>query len=94
MIFGYDTQKSQANQVKHGLDFEQAKLLWDDPYLIELKSKQTQDEDRFLFLGKIKHNHYTAIITYRDSNIRIISVRSSRKNEVNFYESNKIRQEV
>ncbi|SMN10593.1 COGs COG2929 [uncultured Candidatus Thioglobus sp.] len=92
--FEYDIEKSQANKVKHSLDFEQAKLLWDDAYVIELSSKQTQGKDRFLLLGKIKHRHYTAIITYRGTNIRIISVRSSRKNEVKFYESNRFRQEV
>ncbi len=91
MTFEYDAQKSKANKNKHGLDFEQAKALWDDYFAIELQSKQIQGEDRFLLLGKIKHEHYTAIITYRDSNIRIISIRSSRKNEVVFYENNKIR---
>ncbi|SMN00128.1 COGs COG2929 [uncultured Candidatus Thioglobus sp.] len=94
MIFEYDAEKSQTNKVKHGIDFEQAKLLWNDPYLIELQSKQTKNENRFLLLGKIKHKYYTAIITYREVNIRIISVRSSRKSEVKFYESNRFRQEV
>ncbi len=89
MTFEYDAQKSKINQTKHGLDFEQAKALWDDAYLIELATKQTLDENRFLLLGKIKHAHYTAIITYRGDNIRIISVRSSRKNEVDFYENNR-----
>ncbi len=91
MMFEYDAQKSQANKIKHGIDFEQAKVLFNDPYAIELQSKQIQGEDRFLLLGKIKHKYYTAIITYRDSNIRIISIRSSRKNEVIFYESNTAR---
>jgi hypothetical protein len=31
MEFEYDPQKSEANFIKHGIDFEEAKYLWDDP---------------------------------------------------------------
>jgi uncharacterized DUF497 family protein len=39
------------------------------------------------FLGQINSKNYTAIITYRDKNIRIISVRRSREKESKLYES-------
>jgi len=61
--------------------------LWEDPYAFELPSPQSEDEERFLVLGKINSKNYTAIITYRDKNIRIISVRRSRDKEKKLYES-------
>ena len=87
MIFEYDENKSKANKLKHGIDFEEAQRIWDDPYSFEIASSQSKDEERFLVLGKIDSKNYTAIITYRDINIRIISVRRSRKKEIEFYES-------
>jgi len=87
MIFEYNENKSLLNKSKHSIDFEQAKELWNDPYAFELPSPQNEDEKRFLVLGEINSKNYTAIITYRDTNIRIISVRRSREKEVKLYES-------
>ena len=87
MIFEYDKNKSKINKLKHNISFEEAKELWEDPYSFEIPSPQSEDEERFLVFGKINSKNYTAIITYRDTNIRIISVRRSRQKEVKFYES-------
>jgi len=87
MIFEYDENKNLINKSKHGIDFEQAKELWNDPFSFELPSSQSEDEDRFLVLGQINSKNYTAIITYRETNIRIISVRRSRQKEIKLYES-------
>ena len=78
MIFEYDKNKSKTNKEKHGIDFKEAQKLWNDPYSFEIPSTQSEDEDRFLVFDKINSKNYTAIITYRDINIRIISVRRSR----------------
>ena len=91
MIFEYDKNKSKINKSKHNISFEEAKELWEDPYSFEIPSPQSEDEERFLVFGKINSKNYTAIITYRDTNIRIISVRRSRQKEVKFYESIRIR---
>jgi uncharacterized DUF497 family protein len=87
MKFEYDENKSKTNKSKHGIDFEEAKGLWKDPYSFELPSIQSEDEDRFLVLGQISSKNYTAIITYRDDSIRIISVRRSREKEIKLYEN-------
>jgi len=87
MKFEYDENKSKSNKIKHGIDFEEAKKLWQDPYAFEIPSLNSKDEDRFLVLGQIDSKNYTAIITYRETNIRIISVRRSRTKEVKLYES-------
>ena len=85
--FEYDENKSKQNLAKHGIDFDAAQSLWNDPDLLEIPAKNAADEIRFLIIGTISQKHWSAIITYRGKNIRIISVRRSRIEEVNFYES-------
>jgi len=87
MNFEYDKAKSNINKSKHNIDFEEAQKLWEDPYAFEIPSPQSEEEERFLVLGQIDSKNYTAIITYRDTNIRIISVRRSREKEIKLYES-------
>jgi uncharacterized DUF497 family protein len=84
--FEYDPYKSQANLEKHGIDFEDAQELWQDPGMVEIDAK-TIDERRALIIGTIGAKVWSAIITYRKSDIRIISVRRARKSEVALYES-------
>jgi uncharacterized protein len=86
MEFEFDTNKSEGNKKKHGIDFYEARGVWDDPDFIEIPIK-TSDEQRFLVIGKISDKHWSAIITYRSEKVRIISVRRSRKEEVDIYES-------
>ena len=84
--FEFDSLKSQSNLKKHGIDFVEAQLLWLDPYLLEIPAK-TVDEPRYLMIGKILDKHWSAVVTYRDESIRIISVRRARIEEVEIYES-------
>jgi hypothetical protein len=86
MILEFDPGKSAMNKRKHGIDFYEAQELWDDPDLIEIAAK-TDDEPRFLVIGIIAGNHWSAIITYRSDSVRLISVRRSRKEEIGIYES-------
>ncbi|GFE62882.1 hypothetical protein AOG2_34710 [Geobacter sp. AOG2] len=85
MTFEYDSEKSDANRKKHGIDFTAAQALWDDPDRIEIPALTT-GEPRFLVLGRIDGKHWSGVITYRGENVRIISVRRSRKEEVHIYE--------
>jgi uncharacterized protein len=86
MEFEFDSAKSNNNKKKHGIDFYEAQVLWNDSDFIEIPLR-TIDEPRFLLVGRIFEKHWSAIITYRSENIRIISVRRSRKEEVEIYES-------
>ena len=86
IIFEFDENKSQTNQEKHGIDFTTAQQLWNDPDLLEIPAK-TVDEPRSLCIGRIADKHWSGVITYRGVNIRIISVRRSREEEINLYES-------
>lgn len=83
--FEYDSNKSQSNLEKHGISFDSAQALWDDPDLLEIPA-HTADEPRFVVIGRIEGKHWSGIITYRKERIRIISVRRSRPEEVRLYE--------
>jgi len=78
-------KKSDINKNKHGINFIDAQELWSDIDLLEIPAKKT-DELRFLVIGKIDEKHWTGIITYRNENIRIISVRRARNEEIELYE--------
>jgi hypothetical protein len=87
MKFEFDINKSESNKGKHGIDFVEAQALWNDPDLLEIPAKNLEDENRYLIIGKIGQKHWSAVITYRNDTVRIISVRRSRGKEVNYYES-------
>ena len=79
-------RRARANDEKHGIDFEEAQALWTDLDRLEIPAK-TLDEPRYLVIGKISGKYWSAVITYRGENIRIISVRRSRDEEIELYES-------
>lgn len=84
--FEFDSAKSHSNLQKHGIDFVTAQLLWLDPDLLVVQAR-TEAENRQLCIGKISGKHWSAVITQRVGKVRIISVRRSRKLEVELYES-------
>lgn len=82
--FEFDPNKSQANRIKHGIDFLSAQELWDDENRLVIPA-QTKGEVRFALIGRIGHAFWTAIYTIRNEKIRIISVRRSRNEEKKIY---------
>lgn len=85
MKFEYDPGKSVANKGKHGIDFVEAQALWDDPNRIEIPAR-TDDEPRWLVIGRLGEISYSAVITYRSDRTRMISIRRARKEEIAIYE--------
>ena len=81
----FDKRKSHANKKKHGIDFIEAQAFWQDHRRVEIPAR-THDEARFLVVGRIGNTHWSAVITYRGETVRIISVRRSRREEVELYE--------
>ena len=86
MEFEYDPKKSKSNKAKHGIDFDEAQLLWEDPDCIGFPAK-SDDEDRYALLAMLKSKLWLAFYTHRDDRIRIISARRARSNERQLYES-------
>ncbi|MHB1555471.1 MAG: BrnT family toxin [Acidimicrobiales bacterium] len=87
MEFEFDPEKSAANTIKHGIGFVQAQALWDDPNRVEVPAR-TVGEPRWLVVGRIAGLRWSAVVTYRDRRVRIISVRRSRPEEVSLYGEN------
>ena len=85
MDFEFVPAKSDANLRKHGIDFLVAQGLWRDPALLEIPAR-TSSESRFLVVGFLRGCHWSAVITYRQQTIRLISFRRSRPEEVQLYE--------
>ena len=86
LAFEFDQAKSQSNLSKHGISFVDAQLLWNEPRLLEIQAR-TEDKPRFLVIGLINGEHWSAVVTYRSTHVRLISVRRSRTEEVALYES-------
>jgi uncharacterized DUF497 family protein len=83
--FEFDPAKSASNLEKHGIDFTALQALWDDPMRVEIPAR-TADEPRWLVIGQIAGTHWSAVVTYREQRVRIISARRSRKEETALYE--------
>ncbi len=83
--FEYDQNKSLSNLQKHGIDFEKAKELFHSDVAVA-DGHSVKDEIRLAAVGKIDGKFYTVVYTYRQSAVRIISARRSRKNEEKLYE--------
>jgi len=85
MDFEFDASKSEANKVKHGVNFHQARKLWEDPDALEYLAR-TEGESRKLLIARMDGRHWAVIFTERGDRIRIISARRARKKEVESYE--------
>lgn len=84
MHFEFDPAKSEANQAKHGIDFESAQALWRDPSRVTGPTR-SPGEQRFMVVGLIDGKLWSAVITERDGATRIISVRRAREKEAAAY---------
>ena len=85
MRFEFDSAKSAANKVKHGIDFVEAQGLWSDPERIEVPARP-MNEPRTTIIGRITQTFWSATVTYRhEDTIRIISVRRAREYEKERY---------
>lgn len=83
--FEYDRRKCGENKAKHGIDFLEARALWDDENAVRIAAR-TVGESRFVMVGRIGEKHWSAVVTYRGERVRLISVRRSRAREVEVYE--------
>jgi len=85
--FEYDPNKSKSNKDKHGISFEEAKILWNDENALVALAHVVDSETRYAIISKILGKCYVAIFSIRENKYRIISVRRCRKNEEDGYES-------
>ena len=89
MRFEYDEYKSRINKEKHGIDFVEAQILWQNENALVVPANIVDDEVRYALISIFKSKCYVAIFTLRNESYRIISVRRCRKNEEkHYYENN------
>jgi uncharacterized DUF497 family protein len=85
--FEFDPAKSASAKAdpNRGIDFDEVQVLWLDPSRIEVPLPFAE-EPRLAVIGKIGPKIWTAIVTQRGENIRIISVRRAHPKEEKIYE--------
>lgn len=87
MVYTWDTRKQRLNKQKHGISFEEALEVFDDPYLLVVYDEaHSSQEDRYKFLGRMRNLTIAMIICIeQESRIRIISARKATSYEVRLY---------
>jgi uncharacterized DUF497 family protein len=82
--FEFDPKKSSANKAKHGIDFVEAPALWLDEALIEAPMTSRASSSSAASTAGIGRR--SAVCVRRGERTRIISVRRSRREEIEAYE--------
>jgi len=91
MRFEWDEQKSNKNRAKHGVSFETARLVFDDPRAISIQDRHHAGEERWQTIGRAGQVITLLVAhTYRgeeeDEIVRIISARKATPKERKIYE--------
>lgn len=88
--FEWDTAKSSSNRKKHGVSFEEAQTVFNDPNARLISDPDhSDDEDRFVLLGLSEQLRILVVChCYRENGmrIRIISARRAKRSEIESYE--------
>lgn len=84
--FDWSDVKARGNLKKHGVTFEVARLVFDDPSsLDEIDDRENYGEDRFVITGRANGRMLTVTYTEREGRIRIISARKATRREQDDY---------
>lgn len=84
--FEFDPRKDRLNLKRHGVDFEWAQALWDEPHII-IPAKHVVGEARLLILAAIDGKCYAAVFTRRGRGTRLISCHRADRRLERIYES-------
>jgi uncharacterized DUF497 family protein len=84
--FEWSDAKARANLLKHGVSFEVARRVFDDPASVdEVDDREGYGEDRFVAVGMVNARVLTVTYTERDGLIRSISARKATRREQDSY---------
>jgi uncharacterized DUF497 family protein len=89
MQFDWDLDKAKRNINKHGVSFEEAKSVFDDPlFLVFVDHGHSLKEGRLIIIGEsVQGNLLIVSYTERHQKVRLISARRATNKERKFYES-------
>jgi len=83
-MYLWDPKKSETNQVKHGISFEDARdHIFEGENILAPMVAYDKGEARHAVIGKYRGRYYVGIFTITNQGIRIISVRRARNEEEN-----------
>ena len=91
-MFSWDQAKNRINQKKHGVSFEAATLVFDDPFHLSRLERVIDGEERWQTIGRAGDILLLLVVhTWREDpsgepDIRIISARRANKQERELYE--------
>ncbi|NMG21157.1 BrnT family toxin [Brasilonema bromeliae] len=88
MKFEWDDNKAAKNLSKHGVSFEEAKTVFDDPLYVDFYDPDHSDEEnRYLIVGQSNRGRLLIVsYTQRGDSIRLISAREVTRAEREAYE--------
>jgi uncharacterized DUF497 family protein len=88
LTFEWDEEKALSNERKHGIRFDEAKTVFNDPRSLTIADEQhSDDEDRYIDIGTSSRGRVIVVsYTEREPHIRIISCRKATKSERKTYE--------
>jgi uncharacterized DUF497 family protein len=87
--FIWNRLKAGANHRKHGITFETATEVFDDPFCIEeYDEENSEHEDRYNIIGFVKGGYITVSFTLRDNLTRVFSARKADIEEEEAYDEN------
>jgi uncharacterized DUF497 family protein len=84
--FAWDSRKAAANVAKHGLSFEEAATVFDDPH--GLDAPDLYEDGRFVLIGRSSRDRVLFVVhaVAEHDRIRIISARKASRVQREAYE--------
>ena len=84
-MYEWNEAKNRANISKHGLSFEDAKIVFSGPCVTFEDARRNYDELRLITLGQLAGRVVVIAHTPRDENTRVISMRKANSCEQEIY---------
>lgn len=90
MEFTWDERKNRVNRRKHGISFEAAILVFDDPHHLTRQDREVEGELRWQTIGMVSGIHvllvaHTVDEDENEERIRILSARKATSKERSIY---------
>lgn len=88
MKFEWDDIKAKTNLARHGVSFDEAKTVFDDPLYVDFYDPDHSDvEERYIIIGMSQQQRLLLVsYTERGQTMRLISARVATRSERNAYE--------
>lgn len=90
MQFDWDNKKAATNLTKHGVSFEEAQTVFDDPFYVDFYDpNHSVAEERYIIVGVSQQKRLLVVAyTERHNTVRLISAReATRKEQADYEES-------